>query len=144
MTSLNVYVATYSFPIEWAEGWMAKVRESGHRITFDWTVPVREAGSGSPDDAGIRRAAALADLRGVESADVVWLIQPEATSTSTGAWVELGFALAHKEAAALREGAKRPLIMVSGESKKCIFADLADMRFLSHDDAFEYLKGMGK
>jgi hypothetical protein len=144
MTSLNVYVATYSNPIEWGEGWMAKVREIGHRIIFDWTVPVREAGGGSPDDAGIRRTAALADLRGVESADVIWVIQPEASSTSTGVWIELGFALAFKEAALLREGAKRPLIVVSGESKKCIFADLADVRFLSHDDAFEYLKGMGK
>ena len=90
MPKLQVYVATSSNPLEEAEQHMRSVREAGHEVTYDWTVDVRNAGTGSPDDPGVRSRAALADLRGVERAEVFWLVQPE--NSSTGAWVELGVA----------------------------------------------------
>jgi hypothetical protein len=141
----KIYVAGASAQIELIEIFIAKLKEAGWEITFDWTVKVREVGNASPDDPDVRRDAALADLDGVRRAKVLWLVQPDATSTSTGAWVELGSAL---ERRALAEnhpdtphgvGVETVFVVVSGSSKKCIFSDLADMRFLSHDDALDYL-----
>ena len=130
---LNIYVATASSPLELAEEKIRAVKASGHHITYDWTIDVRRAGVGSPDDSDVRRRAALADLKGVMSANVLWLVQPDPTSSSTGAWVELGVALSK------RELARDIVIVASGSSKKCIFTDLADYRFQSHDDAFEFI-----
>jgi nucleoside 2-deoxyribosyltransferase len=141
MRKLSVYVATSSNPIEEAERYMQSVRDAGLSISFDWTVMVREAGSGSPDDPETRKAASLRDLHGVESADILWLIKPE--NASTGAWVELGYALALK-LADNRSETKRPRIVVSGASKKCIFADLADESFTEHADALVFISNLGK
>ena len=134
--NLALYIATASNPLEEAERRIGGARDVGITITFDWTKAVREAGNASPDDLVVRKAAAEADLHGVETADVLWLIQPE--NASTGAWVELGYALG------LRRAFKKPVVVVSGVSKRCIFADLADHRFDSHDDAFTFIKGMKK
>src|SRR5271154_7005697 len=90
----TIYHAGASSEIDLIEKQNAVLVEEGWKITFDWTIPVRKAGSGSPDDKDIRRSAALADLEGVVMADVVWISQPEGSSTSTGVWVELGYALA--------------------------------------------------
>ena len=135
------YVAGASAQIELIEIFIAKLKEAGWKITFDWTAKVREVGNASPDDPMIRRAAALADLDGVRRAEVLWLVQPDATSTSTGAWVELGAALERRTLISEKLGIQfsSPLVVVSGSSKKCIFSDLADRRFESHDDALEYL-----
>jgi len=140
MNKLRLYIATASNPLEEAERRIADARAAGFEITHDWTKDVRSAGNASLDDPRIRTSAAKADLRGVETADVVWLIQPE--NASTGAWVELGYALALKEAENSKHAAKRPRIVVSGASTRCIFADLADDRFTDHDDAFVFIRGM--
>jgi hypothetical protein len=145
MRRLQVYVATASNPIEEAERHMQSVRALGHEITFDWTVPVRQAGTGSPDDPAVRSSAALTDLRGVERSEVFWLIQPE--NTSTGAWVELGHALAFKKVRAML-GVRRPIVVVSGPSRRCIFADqaegLADYRFESHAEALSFIDSLSR
>ena len=39
---------------------------------------------------------------------------------------------------------KRPLVVASGSSKKCIFRALADVNFLDHEDAFAYISSVGK
>ena len=140
----KIYVAGPSAQIYLIEGFIAKLRAAGWTITFDWTVPVRTVGNASPDDPKIRRDAARADMKGVLEADVLWLVQPEATSTSTGAWVELGIALGdanNRQARGLS-----PLFMVaSGASKKCIFSDLVDWRFETHDEALEFvLNALGR
>jgi len=136
----DIYVAGPSSQIEQIEAFMTTLRAKGWKITFDWTVPVREVGNASPDDADIRRKAALADLDGVARARVLWLIQPDATSTSTGAWVELGHGLALRNTQRSNMArASLSAIVVSGSSKKCIFSDLADHRFESHDDAFNFI-----
>ncbi len=138
----SIYHAGASSEIDLIEKQNAQLVEAGWAVTFDWTVPVRKAGSGSPDDKDIRRSAALADLEGVLAADVVWISQPEGSSTSTGVWVELGYALAKRE---YRGGAHGPKIVVSGTSMKCIFSDLADFRFMSHEDALDFIiKDLGR
>jgi hypothetical protein len=108
-------------------------------------VPVREVGNASPDDPDIRRRAALADLEGVLSARVLWLVQPDQASTSTGAWVELGSAITKRELAQKFAGIGPVSVVASGTSKKCIFSDLADYRFQSHDDALDFIvKDLGR
>lgn len=143
----NIYVAGASAQIELIELYMDKLRVAGWTITFDWTVPVREVGNASPDDLEIRRSAALADLEGVFTARVLWLAQPDTSSTSTGAWVELGAAITKRVLAERFVGvAIGPVtVVVSGSSKKCIFSDLADYRFESHDDALDFIvKDLGR
>ena len=143
----DIYVAGASAQIEMIETYLAKLRAAGWTITFDWTVPVREVGNASPDDPMIRRAAALADLTGVLAAQVLWLVQPDASSTSTGAWVELGSAITKRVLAKKFVFANiEPVsVVVSGSSMKCIFSDLADYRFQSHDDAFDFIvKDLGR
>ena len=142
--SKRIYVAGASANIEQIESYIAALKSLGWTISFDWTVPVRQVGDASPDDPDIRRGAALADLEGVFTADVLWLLQPDASSTSTGAWVELGYGLG---CARCRLHDERTLhrIVASGSSRRCIFTDLADYRFQSHDDAFDFItKDLGK
>ena len=147
----DIYVAGASAQIELIEKYLGKLRAAGWTITFDWTVPVREVGNASPDDPEIRRSAAFADLNGVAEAAVLWLVQPEATSTSTGAWVELGSAITRREIykKCVRDWDPAPvqdmIVVASGSSMKCIFSDLADYRFQSHDDAFDFIvKDLGR
>ncbi|HYX20449.1 MAG TPA: hypothetical protein VFA98_06345 [Thermoanaerobaculia bacterium] len=138
---MKIYVAGASAEIADIEAIIAKLKAAGHTITHDWTVDVRNAGNNaSPDDDGVRVRAALADLRGVVTSDLTWVRQPE--SASTGAWVELGGALAMKEGGF--PVGRRPLIVVSGPSRKCIFSDLADHRFTRHEDALEFVLGLAK
>ena len=122
------------------ESYMGGLCQHGYTITYDWTNDVKNAGSGSPDDATLRARCAANDLGGVERAEVFWLIHPE--TFSTGSFVELGSALTLRRVRALM-GIKKPLIVVSGTSKKCIFADygegLADHRFDDHEEAFDFL-----
>jgi hypothetical protein len=156
-TSKRIYVAGASAQIELIENYLDALRLAGWSITVDWCAAVRAAGNvASPEDPAVRKGAALADLEGVATADVLWLVQPEGSSTSTGAWVELGFGLAQRmnvtmaralggdESLASRLGANErpglPRIVVSGTSRKCIFSDLADYRFQSHDDALDFIK----
>lgn len=146
----RIYRAGASSDIVRAESDIAKLKVAGWTITFDWTVAVRDAGgNASPDDVKVRRDAALADLDGVATAEVLWLAQPDASSTSTGAWVELGAAITRRDIYRALER-KHPgqcwsvplqdmVVVASGSSKKCIFSDLADYRFVSHDDALEFI-----
>jgi hypothetical protein len=156
MSGKNIYVAGPSSQIRDIEVYMAALRDAGWTITFDWTAAVRNAGGiASPEDPKVRRDAALADLDGVAKAQVLWLVQPDATSTSTGAWVEFGSALerrrVYKRVYKIIEEVgyvahhdwdvpiNNVVIIASGSSRKCIFSDLADVRFESHDDALEYI-----
>ncbi len=147
----RIYVAGASAQIELIEKYRDMLRAAGWIITFDWAAKVREVGNASPDDPEIRRGAALADLKGVADASVLWLVQPDATSTSTGAWVELGAAITRREIyrKCVRDwdeaSVQDVIVVASGSSKKCIFSDLADYRFQSHDDALEYIvKDLGR
>jgi hypothetical protein len=128
----SIYIAGASAEIDDIEPRIVIIKKAGYEITFDWTVKVREVGNASPDDSDVRRDAALSDLGGVERADILWLMQP--MNASTGAWVELGAALMLRK---YKSGGK-PFIVVSGESRKCIFSDLCDLRFTFHDEALAW------
>lgn len=127
---MKIYVAGASKEIDLIERLIAKLKEAGHEITHDWTVDVRREGGGSPNDSDVRRTCALKDLEAVEACQIFWLVKPAETSTSTGAWVELGWALA------LHKGKH---LIASGASEKCIFADLVDHSFVDHEQALEHI-----
>ena len=126
---MKIYVAGASKEIDLIEQFIAKLKAAGHTITHDWTVDVRREGGGSPNDPTVRRTCALQDLKAVEECDLFWLVKPAETSTSTGAWVELGCALS--------DPAK--YTVASGASEKCIFADLVDHSFVDHMQALEHI-----
>lgn len=69
------------------------------------------------------------DLRGVRDADLVWLVAPPAHVKSTGMWAELGAALAFGVS-----------VITSGDVSKCIFADLAVKKFVTHGEALAWLE----
>lgn len=134
---MKIYIAGASAEIELVESFIGRVRAAGHEITFDWTVKVREAGSASPDDPSVRRSAADSDRRGVADSELTWIMQPE--NQSTGAWVELGIALGLKLARPRTDVLVAPMLLVSGASTRCIFSDLADFRFQTHDEALAFI-----
>ena len=136
---MKIYIAGASAQIELIESFIANVRAAGHAITFDWTVKVREAGDASPDDLSVRRDAAEADRKGVADSELTWIVQPDVGSLSTGAWVELGIALGLKLARPRTDVLVPPMLVVSGPSRKCIFSDLADFRFETHEEALGHI-----
>lgn len=86
---MKIYVAGASKELDRARRVMARLRESGHEITEDWTVPVAEKGA-MPATKDARMAAADADIAGVYLADLFILLHPAPGVSTTGAWFELG------------------------------------------------------
>ena len=142
MRKLSCYLAGASAEpnITVVEGYIKRLEQAGLVISFDWTKVVRAAGSGSPSNPDIRWQGAVQDLGGVERCDIFWLLHPH--NSSTGAWVEFGHALAFKKVRGMM-GVRKPIIVVSDASMKCIFADehelLVDHRYVSTtgEDAHE-------
>lgn len=138
--TLRVYVAGASKEPERVRAAMEAVRAAGFKITLDWLAAIEEAGAaneGLSDED--RRRYAKEDLRSVQRADVVWVLAPE--STSTGAWVELGFALAIRDGCGWNDLA----IVVSGAARtRCIFAALADAEFDSDEEALAWVLSEGR
>ena len=88
-----------------------------------------------------RRKYAQADLDGVLSADIVWLLAANSQGSS-GAWVELGAALTDrlwkKDA---QMGTK--IIVVSGAKwQRTIFTELADHHFDTDEAALKFVEGL--
>jgi hypothetical protein len=109
-----VYVAAGSSEIPRAQSVMNEIRKMGFTITHDWTVPVLKYGPmGAPPD--VLREEAAHDADGVATAALFVLLAP--AGPSTGAWWELGLAMAQGT----------PVLM-SGESR-CIFTRLLDPAF---------------
>lgn len=121
---LKIYLAGASKDLAELKPLLRELREMGHEISHDWTVDIEAAGSASPDDRGACALSAMRDLRAVRDADVVWLRAPKATSTSTGAWVEVG--------AAIASGVP---VVSSGDVSRCIFSELFARRFDNDDEA---------
>jgi hypothetical protein len=111
-----------------------KLDESGWTITFRWWKPFLEGKHVPGKDASVSREErvryALKELAAIREADVVWLRSPE--MPTTGAWVELGMAIA---------SAKH--LVVSGEHRRrTIFTELAHVILPTHEHALEYLTSM--
>ena len=108
---------------------MRGLEAAGWRIALDWTAAMDEAGAADHElPEPVQRAAAAADLKAIDAADVFWLLVP--STPSTGAWFEAGYA---------RRADRRPRIIVSGAASFCIFTALADERHASHAEAFAAL-----
>ncbi len=136
---MRIYIAGASAEPERVQRAMDASRKLGLEVTLDWLAAIRAAGAATPSDANVRRACALADLQAIDRADVVWLLAPE--NASTGAWVELGYAIALRSDRSLL----RPLraVIVSGPgAAKCIFAELADALFASDEAALLHFAQM--
>lgn len=116
----KIYVACSSREIDRAERAMASIRAAGGEVTFDWTADVRTYGSKAPDaTTGMR--CATADLAGVETANVVLVLDGE---YSYGRIVEHGAALA-----------LRKPVVVSGVPQGRIWETLDAARVSGDDEA---------
>ena len=124
--SLKVYLAGSSRELDDVKRYMAALRDAGIEITADWVAAIEAAGDANPADDEVRRKASDADLDGVDDADIVWLMVPR--EGSAGAWVELGYAIAHAKT-----------IVVSGEYRKCTFTVEADVLLEHHEAALAWI-----
>lgn len=109
--TVRVYVAGASDELERAQRAIDFIRSIGWTITHDWVADVRRVRvEGGRADADLTsdemRELAAADLAAVQGAELVWLLVPN--TPSTGAWVELGYALA------LNRWTNAPRIIASG------------------------------
>lgn len=127
---MSIYLATGSADIELAEHWIRRLREHGHYITYDWPANVRKVGDANPREATEDERSMWSDsnLRGARSAMTFWLLVP--SKPSIGCWFEMGYAAAWRVA---------PRIVVSGDWRGTIFTSIADHRFDTHEEAFDFL-----
>lgn len=124
---MKIYLAGASREIDLCESFRTRLRTEGHVITHDWMREIRMCPVMDHElSHEARHTYALDDMRGVLSADMVWILCPD--NQSIGCWVELGMALAI--------GATT---VVSGNFSRCIFADLAPHRFATHEEAFTWI-----
>ena len=126
---LAVYVAGSSSERSRVHAAMDSVRDAGLELTLDWLAAIDRVGAASPTDPAVRADAARADLDAIDRADVVWLLAPHPGSTSTGAWTELGYALA-----------KGKRVVVSGDATRSIFVSGAEAEVATDGDALALLR----
>jgi len=97
------------------------------------------AGGDSQLTAENRRKYAIADLKGVIAADLVWLLAANDRGAS-GSWVELGAALSLRDITVKTLSGPRPKVVVSGPKwQRTIFTELADKTIERDDIALEYV-----
>lgn len=128
---MKVYLSGASKELNRCCLWRDNLIKEGIDITVDWMKEIEKNGFGDEFIPGKRRAQfAKNDINGVLDADVFWLLVPN--NQSLGAWVELGAALSKS---IIIGGID---IITSGPWRS-IFMDLADMKFVTDDDAFNYI-----
>src|SRR5262249_23058209 len=139
---MKIYIAGASSEPERVRAAMDAARKLGFEVTVDWLAAIAEAGAAN---AGLsvadRIKYANADRAGVENADIVWLLAP--AGSSTGAWVELGYALGLRSDRTML----RPLwqTIVSGPAQdRCIFAELCDLKFREDAEALAHLAAVAR
>ena len=126
---MKIYVCGGSSEMDMLAERMVQLRAMGHTITHDWIATIKEVGDANPRDATHKQRVSWsgADLRGVEEADLVWVLLP--ANTSFGCAFEAGFAL----------GFGKEVIM-SGDWRRSIFSSQVHARFNEHEHAFEWIK----
>lgn len=111
---------------------IAELRAAGVTITHDWTRDLDAFGSAENSDADVpeevRRRCAELDANGVRLADFVLLLAPYGRGSS-GAWVELGMALAHRV----------PVVVAGAKNRRTIFTSLAHRLIDTDEEAIAYL-----
>lgn len=139
----SVYVAGASKELDRCTRWIQALKQEGIHVTYDWTEAVAKFGSfGTTLKDYEKRAFARADLRGVQEASLLWLLAPASTSTSVGAWIELGYALRGAgDFPDLAPGRKK-IVVSPAVSDRCIFALLPSViEFASDEEAFRAILG---
>lgn len=129
---MNLYLASPYANASTVKFWIARLREKGVVITHDWT-PSDDPHTHLPElELAIVRQHEIAseDLKGVDDAEVVWVIS--APTGGTGCWIEMGYAFARGK-----------LVVLSGP-RRTIFTSRADCVFESHEAAFEHILSMLK
>lgn len=106
---------------------MIRLRDLGHQITHDWTVPVRSFGA-NPVDASHNDRVSWSDddIFGIEAASLVWAMLP--AYTSFGCAFEIGYAIGYGVT-----------VIVSGNWKSSIFTSQCDARFDNHERALMWI-----
>lgn len=129
---MKIYIAGASAEPERVQRAMDAARQLGYEVTLDWLAVIKAVGAANDGlSVGERQKYALADLGAIYRADVFWLLAPE--NASTGAWVELGYAIAVE--------ARLENVVVSGPgAAKCIFVELADVVAPTDELALQHLK----
>lgn len=130
---MRIYVCGGSSEMDVAAEYMRQLREMGHTITHDWVSIIRaNGGNGNPRNASHkdRHQWSTDDIRGIETADIVWAILP--AQTSFGCAFEIGYAVGHG-----------PSVIVSGDWRATIFSSYARARFNEHAHAIRWLKLYG-
>ena len=146
---MNIYIAGSSNELDRAELWIARAKAAGWAPTLDWTIPIREKGSGNDLPFVEKRKYAKADRDAIFAADAFWFLVPREIMSFGAAWE---FGLAHslrrfggslnEPSDVYMEGVHAHLnhVVLSGpKSGDHIFTTLADMAFPRDEDAFEYL-----
>lgn len=140
-----IYVAASSKEIDRAERIIARLRERGHTIPFDWPAHIRAnpGGANQGTDEQLEEAAELC-LRGALDAELVWVANPPVDKTTAGAWGEM---LAAIVAARIGRGhllINRPRVIISAPDAPkqfCIFQHLKGVTRLDNDEqAFTYIQ----
>jgi hypothetical protein len=109
---MKVYVAGSSAELDRCEAFIARVREAGHVVTFDWTVGRRAQRGGDASLADDEREAVAIDcLVGVRNAKAFVLLYPQAPTR--GAWVEYGVAIATSGCGVIVVGDDRSTVMTA-------------------------------
>jgi hypothetical protein len=90
----RIYVAGPSRELERCERVIAAVRDRGHMITHDWAAVMRAVGTPDSDlEDEMLRPYLADDLGGVHHAQSLLVLLPTRGHTSSGLFVELGYAL---------------------------------------------------
>ena len=136
----NIYVAGPSKELERCQHWIARLKQEGFCVTYDWTVPVAEFGSaGEKLEDSQLRSYVRSDLRGIDEAHILWVLAPSPDSHTIGAWFEFGYAFATFTQMGVQQ---RSQILVSPPvSERCLFALLPLVTECETDEeAFEAIQ----
>lgn len=128
--SRSIYVAGGSDERKAAQDAIDRLKLAGWTVTHEWPKD-----AGYPENGGIPQGikSAIADIAAVKRAAYVWIRWP--AEKSEGAAVEFGTSLAERVNAS---GHVR-CVIVSGPHARCIFAEMADLQFDTHDMAMSWL-----
>ena len=130
MKAPRIYLAGASAEADSIAIRASSLSRAGWEIALPWWQPFIDGQHISGADRSVptvdRHAAAAAEMAAVARSATIWLLVP--ANTSTGAWVELGIALARSKHT-----------VVSGDWRRTIFSEIASCRFDSHDAALAYL-----
>lgn len=138
---MKVYLAASSRDLTLVQYWMDACEAAGGiTISYNWIPDVERAVRGASVSDETMREVAQRDAEGVRTADVVWVLCTE--RPTAGAWWELGYAcgLWSTSTETLASLGRAPVVIVSGEYRRCIFTVLDSIqRFDTHEAAFAWL-----